>query len=116
MLEAFVERPVAAAEVAEKTGESADKLQQISEEMDALKEDMRQAASADEVQHKLDELASRIEQVSESTSRAARLAEAAAGPAPRRSETRFVDKALQEEAYRRFRERAGEPTEREPDA
>ncbi len=72
----------AAAEVAEKTGESADRLQQISEEMDALKEELRQAASADEVQHKLDELASRVEAVSVSTARAASLAELAAEAGP----------------------------------
>jgi methyl-accepting chemotaxis protein len=111
MLDAFVTRPAAAEEVAAKTGESADRLQQISEEMDALKEEMRRAASADEVQHKLDELASRVEAVSESTSRAARLAEAAARPP-----TPFTDKALQEQAYRTwrmFQERAVEPTEGE---
>jgi uncharacterized protein YoxC len=78
MLDAFVTRPGAAAEVAERTGESADRLQQISQEMDALKEELRQAASADEVQRKLDELASRLEAVSASTAQAARLAGRAA--------------------------------------
>jgi uncharacterized protein YoxC len=81
MLDAFVTRPGAAAEVAERTGESAERLQQISDAMEALKEEIRHAVSADEVQHKLDELASRVEAVSESTARAARLAEAAARPA-----------------------------------
>jgi hypothetical protein len=88
MLDAFVTRPGAAAEVAEKTGESADTLQQISGAMETLKDEVRRAAPADEVQHKLDELARRIEQVSESTARAARLAQAAASaaePAPRRA-------------------------------
>jgi hypothetical protein len=78
MLDAFVTRPGAAAEVAERTGESAESLQQISDAMEALKQEIRRAASADEVQHKLDELAGRLEAVSASTAQAARLAEAAA--------------------------------------
>jgi hypothetical protein len=81
MLEAFVTKPGAAAEVAERTGESAERLQQISDAMEALKEEIRGAASADEVQHKLDELAGRLEAVSASTAQAARLAQAAAQPA-----------------------------------
>jgi uncharacterized protein YoxC len=78
MLEAFVTKPGAAAEVAERTGESAEALQQISDAMEALKEEVRHAASADEVQHKLDELAGRLEAVSAVTARAARLAQGAA--------------------------------------
>jgi len=87
MLDAFVTKPGAAAEVAERTGESAESLQQISEEMAALKEQLRHAASADDVQSKLDDLARRLEAVSESTTHAARLAEGAA--AERKPSRRF---------------------------
>ncbi len=78
MLDAFVTRPGVAAEVAEQTGESADRLQKMSEAMDALKEEVRQAAGSAEVEGKLDELAGRLEAVSRSARRAARLAEGAA--------------------------------------
>jgi len=116
MLDAFVTRPGAAAEVAERTGESAKSLQQISDAMEALKEEIRRAAIADEVQHKLDELASRLEAVSEFTARAAGLAEAAAQPPPRFPEAPFVEKELQQEAYRRWRgPRSVERTEGEPE-
>ncbi|MCJ7511156.1 MAG: hypothetical protein MUP14_09780 [Dehalococcoidia bacterium] len=111
MLDAFVTRPGAAAEVAERTGESAERLQQISDAMEVLKEEIRHAASADEVQHKLDELADRLEGVSASTAQAARLAEAAAsvGPSGGTSLTRDAWSQLGEVSVQPLAAARGEP-------